>query len=172
MKHTKNILKSLLIMIVAISLFTVSCSKDEGGSKPTNPTSITINAATINSVLSAKAAQSTFSGVELDFNNFTPNSGEVTVNATINAEVNIDTLKTELTSAFTFNYNGASIKAEADTSFPTANTGNDNAIVNISINAGNNTFAKDVETAYKVSDKTATLKLTITPNKKWNNTSK
>ena len=38
MKHTKNILKSLLIMIVAISLFTVSCSKDEGGSKPTNPT--------------------------------------------------------------------------------------------------------------------------------------
>ena len=38
MNNTKTIFKSLLIMIVAISLFTVSCSKDEGGTKnPTNP---------------------------------------------------------------------------------------------------------------------------------------
>ncbi|TXJ21111.1 hypothetical protein EPJ79_08265 [Brachyspira aalborgi] len=37
MKHTKNILKSLLIMVMALSLLAVSCSKDEGGSKPTNP---------------------------------------------------------------------------------------------------------------------------------------
>ena len=39
MNNTKTIFKSLLIMIVAISLFTVSCSKDEGGTKtPTTPT--------------------------------------------------------------------------------------------------------------------------------------
>ena len=39
MNNTKTIFKSLLIMIVAISLFTVSCSKDEGGkTTPTNPT--------------------------------------------------------------------------------------------------------------------------------------
>ena len=31
MNNTKTIFKSLLIMVVAISLFTVSCSKDEGG---------------------------------------------------------------------------------------------------------------------------------------------
>ena len=37
MKHTKNILKSLLITVMALSLLAVSCSKDEGGSKPTNP---------------------------------------------------------------------------------------------------------------------------------------
>ena len=36
MKHTKNILKSLLITVMALSLLAVSCSKDE--SKPTNPT--------------------------------------------------------------------------------------------------------------------------------------
>ena len=36
MKHTKNILKSLLIMVMALSLLAVSCSKDEG--KPTSPT--------------------------------------------------------------------------------------------------------------------------------------
>ena len=37
MKHTKNILKSLLITVMALSLLAVSCSKDEGGSKPTDP---------------------------------------------------------------------------------------------------------------------------------------
>ena len=37
MKHTKNILKSLLITVMALSLLAVSCKKDEGGSKPTNP---------------------------------------------------------------------------------------------------------------------------------------
>ena len=38
MKHTKNILKSLLITVMALSLLAVSCKKDEGGSKPTDPT--------------------------------------------------------------------------------------------------------------------------------------
>ena len=53
MKHTKNILKSLLITVMALSLLSVSCSKDEGGTKnPVNPdTPITIDAKTINSVL-------------------------------------------------------------------------------------------------------------------------
>ena len=51
MKHTKNILKSLLITVMALSLLAVSCSKDEGGSKPTNPTSITITATDINNYL-------------------------------------------------------------------------------------------------------------------------
>ena len=51
MKHTKNILKSLLIMVMALSLLAVSCSKDEGGSKPTSPTSITITATDINNYL-------------------------------------------------------------------------------------------------------------------------
>ena len=38
MKHTKNILKSLLVAVMALSLLAVSCKKDEGGSKPTDPT--------------------------------------------------------------------------------------------------------------------------------------
>ena len=53
MKHTKNILKSFLITVMALSLLAVSCSKDEGGSKPTSPTSITITAADINSFLTS-----------------------------------------------------------------------------------------------------------------------
>ena len=52
MNNTKTIFKSLLIMIVAISLFTVSCSKDEGGTKkPTNPTIEKISATQITEVL-------------------------------------------------------------------------------------------------------------------------
>ena len=50
MKHTKNILKSLLITVMALSLLSVSCSKDE---KPTAPsTPITITADAINGSLS------------------------------------------------------------------------------------------------------------------------
>ena len=52
MKHTKNILKSLLITVMALSLLAVSCKKDEGGSKPTDPTPITITADKINTTLS------------------------------------------------------------------------------------------------------------------------
>ena len=53
MKHTKNILKSLLITVMALSLLAVSCKKDEGGTKnPVKPTPITITADDINSFLS------------------------------------------------------------------------------------------------------------------------
>ena len=52
MNNTKTIFKSLLIMIVAISLFTVSCSKDEGGTKtPTTPTIVKVSADQITGVL-------------------------------------------------------------------------------------------------------------------------
>ena len=52
MNNTKTIFKSLLIMIVAISLFTVSCSKDEGGTKtPTTPTIQKISSADITTIL-------------------------------------------------------------------------------------------------------------------------
>ncbi len=52
MKHTKNILKSLLITVIALSLLAVSCSKDEGGSKnPTNPTTTTITAEQLTTTL-------------------------------------------------------------------------------------------------------------------------
>ena len=55
MKHTKNILKSLLITVMALSLLAVSCSKDEGGTKnPVKPTPITITADAINGFLSFK----------------------------------------------------------------------------------------------------------------------
>ena len=37
MKHTKNIFKSLLIAVMALSLLLVSCDKDKKPTNPTNP---------------------------------------------------------------------------------------------------------------------------------------
>ena len=54
MKHTKNILKSLLITVMALSLLAVSCSKDE--SKPTSPVTINLFAEAKNAVAAAETA--------------------------------------------------------------------------------------------------------------------
>ena len=37
MKHTKNILKSLLITVMALSLLLSSCTKDKNPTNPNNP---------------------------------------------------------------------------------------------------------------------------------------
>ena len=54
MKHTKNILKSLLITVMALSLLAVSCSKDE--SKPTSPEPINLFAEAQKAVTEAETA--------------------------------------------------------------------------------------------------------------------
>jgi len=76
MKHTKNILKSLLITVMALSLLAVSCSKDEGGSKPTNPASKTVTGAEITAFIK------TIDGTALMFSKMTdPNNGIATLTA-------------------------------------------------------------------------------------------
>ncbi|WP_158639802.1 hypothetical protein [Brachyspira aalborgi] len=37
MKHTKNILKSLLVAVMALSLLLSSCTKDKNPTNPNNP---------------------------------------------------------------------------------------------------------------------------------------
>ena len=76
MKHTKNILKSLLITVMALSLLAVSCKKDEGGSKPTDPTPITITAA----MMTAELQKINVPNV-IDFTGKTPVSGSVDITA-------------------------------------------------------------------------------------------
>ena len=74
MKHTKNILKSLLITVMALSLLAVSCSKDE--SKPTNPASKTITGAEITAFIK------TINGAALMFSKMSePNNGTATLTA-------------------------------------------------------------------------------------------
>ena len=76
MKHTKNILKSLLITVMALSLLAVSCKKDEGGSKPTDPTPITITAAMMTAELQKIKVDQV-----IDFTGKTPAGGSVDINA-------------------------------------------------------------------------------------------
>ena len=90
MKHTKNILKSLLITVMALSLLAVSCSKDEGGSKPTSPQTVVVDAATMTSGLlsiftSTVDAQNS-NLFELD-SAVTPKQGNVTVKAVANKQI-------------------------------------------------------------------------------------
>ena len=84
MIHTKNILKSLLIMIVAISLFTVSCSKDEGGTKtPTTPTIQKVSADMITQVLKdlgpLKGTEADANTTMVDLSAINPQDGKATI---------------------------------------------------------------------------------------------
>ncbi|WP_288622525.1 hypothetical protein [uncultured Brachyspira sp.] len=78
MKHTKNILKSLLITVMALSLLSVSCSKDEGGSKPTSPQTVVVDAAKMTEVLSSIFSSAT-GGYFAQDTTLTPASGNATV---------------------------------------------------------------------------------------------
>ena len=170
MTHTKNILKSLLITVMALSLLAVSCKKDEnggGGKTPTNPTSVTIDASTLDAAIQMAGTAAQLTGATIDFSSFKSASGKANLNATISAEVTLATLKTELESALSFSSGGATATATA--TVPAANTGKDTATVKVEIDAGNNTFADDVKTAYTVTDKKAAVEITITPDKNWNN---
>ena len=82
MNNTKTIFKSLLIMIVAISLFTVSCSKDEGGTKtPTTPTIQKISSTDITTILKGlgELKDTDKTTVILSFKDIVPQNGEASI---------------------------------------------------------------------------------------------
>ena len=97
MNNTKTIFKSLLIMIVAISLFTVSCSKDEGGTKkPTNPTIEKISATQITEVLKGvgQLKDTDQTTVILDFGTMTePADGKATITKGANESKSLQKVK-------------------------------------------------------------------------------
>ena len=172
MKHTKNILKSLLITVMALSLLAVSCKKDEGGSKPTDPT-VTIDAATLDGAIKFAAARlaanTTLIGkVTFEFNSFTSADGKGNASAKVSQVVKGADLKTALESAFTISDNDFSYTASASQIADDAKT----ATLTITITLkGNNTFASDISPAYtKEGEKAVKTVITITPDKKWNNT--
>ena len=98
MKHTKNILKSLLITVMALSLLAVSCSKDEG--KPTSPQTTEVNAETITRILSAMFSMTVDdSGVPLfTSDTIKPASGTATINTATGKKIDTD-IKTKLTTS-------------------------------------------------------------------------
>ena len=191
MTHIKNMLKYLLIMIMALSLLAVSCTKDknnptnpnppvtdggeQGGSgsggTPTNPTidAATLNAAIIQSAGGEFKYNITDYGVDLriDFSSFKPANGNANLKADIDWKINLNNLKTELEKALSFSSGGVTATATIE-KMPGDYT-DDPVTVIVEIDAGNNTFADDVKTAYTVKDKKATVKIVIKPepDKRW-----
>ena len=165
MKHTKNILKSLLITVMALSLLSVSCKKDEGGSKPTDPI-VTLGVADLNAIVTRLVQLQQNWEVQTP-ENFNPSSvgeGSISVKVT-RGFTKADDLKTALSS------NNPSVTVTANKDYnPTAVNNKNAAKFDITINIGNNNFAEDVKTKYTVSGKTAKLTLTITPTNKWDAT--
>ena len=101
MKHTKNILKSLLITVMALSLLAVSCKKDEGGSKPTDPTPITISEKEILDNLKGFKEVTVVTDAKVDFSAVTIGSGG-TVDLTVTknlADLTLTTFKSDMKSA-------------------------------------------------------------------------
>ena len=103
MNNTKTIFKSLLIMIVAISLFTVSCSKDEGGTKnPNNPITPKDSETLLTDILKGLGAlkgTGQEAGVTMvDLSNIKPESGNAAISG---ANKSYNKVKTALTPVLT-----------------------------------------------------------------------
>ncbi len=175
MKHTKNILKSLLITVMALSLLAVSCKKDEGGSKPTDPT--------------PKNSEALLTEMLQRLGKLTPGSGDTTVildfatmvfdgkgAATIEgANKTYATVKTVLANVLkTETFQKEQIGLNAVPTIPAKPNNSDPLSVDIVFKANAGYTFDDSITGtgkttytYNGSDKTAKLTLKITPAKDW-----
>ena len=173
MNNTKTIFKSLLIMIVAISLFTVSCSKDEGGTKnPTNPnpTIKTISATDITTILKAlKLEDKSYGGTTVvDLSNINPERGSATIG---NANKSYSKVSTALKNVFTTaSFNNEKIALTKDPTIadtkPSTTTAPLSVELTFKANGGyefDTTITKGDAYTYSDTDKTATLTLKISP---------
>ena len=174
MNNTKTIFKSLLIMIVAISLFTVSCSKDEGRTKNPNnpiPTIKTISSADITTILKGlgdlKEGQST---VVLSFNNINPQDGSAEITDADNSKESSGQQKYKVVIALentfkTTSFQNEKIELTADPTIPTP-SGSTDLSVDISFKAksGFEFDAKIIgktDTTYTYDEATKSVKLTL-----------
>ena len=169
MKHTKNILKSLLVTVMALSLLAVSCKKDEGGSKPTDQI-VTLGVADLNAIVMLFVEQTTSWEVDSS-TTFEPASGAGSISVTVKtAFENVNALKNALT---TLSSGGITIGATANQTFgPDSVAVRTAAKFDITINIGNNNFASGLAESkeYNINGKEAKLELTITPKNKWDAT--
>ena len=163
MKHTKNILKSLLITVMALSLLAVSCSKDEG--KPTSPQTVVVDAETITGILSAMISMTMDDNQTPLFasDTITPASGKATIDTA--AGKKIADIKTKLKT---------SIETVASTyaSVVTLTSDVDNLTKDLTLTMkpanANVNFASDVtdKSQYNYDASTGEAKLVVTINEK------
>ena len=172
MNNTKTIFKSLLIMIVAISLFTVSCSKDEGGTKtPTNPTIVKVSADQITGVLKGlgELKDTDQQTVILDFSSINPQNGKATIE---NANQSFNKVKTALGNVASTPQNILEVTDNLSTITAKPGSGTEKLSVDLTFKAKSGfefdtTITGGTAYAYNTSDKTAKLTLEITPANNW-----
>ena len=173
MKHTKNILKSLLITVMALSLLAVSCKKDEGGSKPTDPTPK--NSATLLTEMLKRLGPlgSDKSNPDVDFSKMTePASGTANIEG---ANKKYTTVKAALEGVLTTaNFQKEQIGLAADATIPSQPSGAEALSVELTFKANANytfddSIIKGSAYTYDGSQNPATAKLTlkITPAQAW-----
>ena len=165
MKHTKNILKSLLIMVMALSLLAVSCSKDEGGTKnPVNPTPITITAENITKGFTALGSTKSLGGVVFDFSKFTAKTQELQAQG--GQASSVDNLKTDLGN-LGITIAGATVSSAVEGDI--TDVADNVATVKVTITpSANNTFDANITDYTVTSGKVeVTLKLKPATGKKW-----
>ena len=177
MNNTKTIFKSLLIMIVAISLFTVSCSKDEGGTKtPTNPApkdSATLLTEMLKRLGQLKGTeQADKDTVMVDLSKINPQNGNAAISG---ANQNYNKVKTALANVLkTETFQNEQIGLNAAPTINVKPSGSEALSVVLTFKANTGYTFDDSITGkgkttytYNESDKTATLTLKITPAKNW-----
>ena len=172
MNNTKTIFKSLLIMIVAISLFTVSCSKDEGGTKtPTNPKIQTISAEDITTTITQLGELKDTGGstVILNLGGINPQNGNAEITG---ADASFNKVKEALGNVTKVQWTGVTVTTDLDSQQkPNANEA---LSVELTFKAKSGfefdeTITADSATAYTYdkNNKTAKLTLKITPAAAW-----
>lgn len=175
MNNTKTIFKSLLIMIVAISLFTVSCSKDEGGTKtPTTPTIQKISATQITGVIKELGPLGDTTATDIDFSSMTePTGGKADITKGASERKSLAKVKGTIKTALETPIPQASVTVTfAEGSEAAAQGNNKDLVATIVFTAKSGyefdtTITDNTKYAYDAKAKTATLTLNIKPAAAW-----
>ena len=166
MNNTKTIFKSLLIMIVAISLFTVSCSKDEGGTKtPTTPTIQKITDADLTSTLKALGPLGDTSNTDIDFSKMTePTGGNANIQKEASESKSLAKVKETIETVFKTPLTPVSVTVTFNTAAVAGNNSDLVATIVFTAKSGfefDTTITGGTKYAYNKEKKTATLTLNI-----------
>ena len=172
MNNTKTIFKSLLIMIVAISLFTVSCSKDEGGKKtPTTPTIQKITDANLTETLKALGPLGDTSVTHIDFSKMTdPSKGSANITKASSESKSLEKVKGTIQTVFQTPLTPVSVTVTFDTAAAAGNQTDLKATIVFTAKSGfefDTTITGGDNYTYDAKAKTATLTLNIKPAAAW-----
>lgn len=172
MNNTKTIFKSLLIMIVAISLFTVSCSKDEGGTKtPTTPTIQKITDANLTQTLKGLGPLGDTSNTDIDFSKMTdPANGTASITKEASESKSLTKVKGTIQTVFQTPLTPVSVTVAFSGNAQASNSDDLVATIVFTANSGfefDTTITGGTKYTYNKDAKTATLTLNIKPSGSW-----